>query len=263
MRPLVALLAFAGLFFAGRAAFAAPPSGPPIVSPPSSGQSQLALGEELFAGNCVTCHGIAGRGVPAPSRGASSIHGMGPPLKGVGALAADFYLRTGYMPLDSPTDQPQRSRPRFSEPEIKALVAYVASLGAGPAIPRPDPASGSVAEGFQQFSEHCAGCHQIVAEGGVVTGAKAPPLNRATATQIAQAVRIGPWVMPKFSQRDISDEQLNSIVRYVLYTRNPQDEGGWGINHLGPFPEGMVTWLIAIVVLVATCMVIGKRMPSR
>jgi len=262
MRALIALLALAGLLALGREALAAPPSGPPIVPAPARGQSQLELGEELFAGNCVTCHGIAGRGVKAPSSGASELHAQGPPLKGVGALAADFYLRTGYMPLGSPTEQPERSRPKFSEPEIKALVAYVASLGSGPPIPRPDPASGSLSEGYDQFSGHCAGCHQIVAEGGVVTGAKAPPLNRATAAQIAQAVRIGPWVMPKFSERDISDAQLNSIVRYVLYTRNPQDEGGWGINHLGPFPEGMVTWLIAVVVLIAVCMVIGKRVSS-
>jgi ubiquinol-cytochrome c reductase cytochrome c subunit len=249
MRLLVALLAFAALFFAGRAALAAPPKGAPITGAESGGP----LGEELFAANCVSCHGIAGRGVD----------GKAPALKDAGALAADFYLRTGYMPLGSPDEQPQRSRTRFTEPEIKALVAYVASLGNGPPIPRPDPASGSLSEGFALFSEHCAGCHQIAAAGGVVTGAKAPPLNRATATQIAQAVRIGPYVMPKFSERDISDAQLNSIVRYVLYARSPRDAGGWGIGHLGPFPEGMVTWLIAIVVLIATCMVIGKRASSR
>jgi quinol---cytochrome-c reductase cytochrome c subunit len=92
-----------------------------------------------------------------------------------------------------------------------------------------------------------------------VTGARVPPLDRATDVQIAEAVRIGPYAMPPFSESDISDKELNSIIAYVQYAKDPRDEGGWGINHLGPFPEGMVTWLMAVVVLIATCMVIGKR----
>ena len=233
---------------------ATPPSGPPIVK-----TTGAKLGEQLFAANCARCHGIDGRGISESDNPAY----RGPSLHGVGAMAADFYLRTGYMPLAAPDRQPVRARVRFDEREVRALTAYVASLGNGPPVPHPNPKAGGLSEGFELFTEHCAGCHQVVAEGGAVTGAKAPPLNRATPTQIAEAVRIGPYVMPKYSTRDISDAQLNSIIAYVLYARDPRDEGGWGISHLGPFPEGMVTWLIAIVVLVATCMVIGKRMTSR
>jgi ubiquinol-cytochrome c reductase cytochrome c subunit len=248
-----------GLTFAGRAALATPPTGPPLVGAPGSG---IALGEQLFAANCAACHGTNGQGVPSPTVSTSGIRGQGPSLHGVGALAADFYLRTGYMPLASPHRQPVRSRPRFDERELRALTAYVASLGRGPAIPRPNPRAGRLSQGFELFSEHCAGCHQVVAEGGVVTGAKAPPLNRATPTQIAEAVRIGPYVMPKFSTRDISDAELDSIVAYVQYAKDPRDEGGWGINHLGPFPEGMVTWLLAIPLLVGVCLAIGRRVSS-
>jgi ubiquinol-cytochrome c reductase cytochrome c subunit len=232
------------------AADAAPPNGPPIVL--STGPH---LGEQLFAGNCVRCHGISGRGVTTRTNAGS----LGPPLRGVGALAADFYLRTGYMPLASAHQQPIRSRPSFTDAQIKAIVGYVASLGRGPAIPRPDPSSGDVARGRSLFTDHCAGCHQVVAEGGILPGAKAPPLSRATDVQIAQAVRIGPYVMPKFSTRAISDKDLNSIIAYVNYAKNPTDAGGWGINHLGPFPEGMVTWLIAIPLLLLTCRLIGKK----
>jgi ubiquinol-cytochrome c reductase cytochrome c subunit len=217
----------------------------------------VQLGEELFAANCVRCHGIGGRGTshgPADRRG--------PSLRGVGALAADFYLRTGYMPLADSTKQPVRSRPRFDEGEIRALVAYVASLRPGPAVPTPDPAAGNVADGRELFTEHCAGCHQVVAEGGVMPGAKAPPLRHATPRQIAEAVRIGPYVMPTFSEKDISDAELNSIIAYVQYAKDPDDAGGWGINHLGPFPEGMVAWLLAIPALLLICRAIGKRVSS-
>jgi ubiquinol-cytochrome c reductase cytochrome c subunit len=95
-----------------------------------------------------------------------------------------------------------------------------------------------------------------------VTGARVPPLGQATATQIAEAVRIGPYLMPRFSARQITPAQLNSLVRYVQLMQHPPDRGGWGIGNLGPFPEGMVTWLLAVVVLIATCMVIGRRLKA-
>jgi ubiquinol-cytochrome c reductase cytochrome c subunit len=245
-----AALATLALGLLAPTAEAAPPAGPPVVS--------VSQGAGLFAANCARCHGVDGRGISQSDDPAF----RGPSLRGVGALAADFYLRTGYMPLGDARDQPVRSRQRFSEPEVRALIGYVASLGSGPAPPTPDPASGSVAEGRELFTLHCSGCHQVVAEGGVMPGAKAPPLKRATPRQIAEAVRIGPYVMPKFSKRDISDAELNSIIAYVQYAKDPRDDGGWGISHLGPFPEGMITWLLAIPLLLGVCLAIGRRVSS-
>jgi ubiquinol-cytochrome c reductase cytochrome c subunit len=89
---------------------------------------------------------------------------------------------------------------------------------------------------------------------------RVPPLDKATPTQVAEAVRIGPYVMPAFSEEDISDDELASIVAYVQYAKHPDDAGGWGIDQLGPFPEGMVTWLIGAVALIGVCLVIGKRL---
>jgi ubiquinol-cytochrome c reductase cytochrome c subunit len=223
-----------------------------------------AEGYALYGANCATCHGSLGAGIaPRPGkRGTGHTEGAGPTLRGVGALAADFYLRTGYMPLRAPDAQPTRSRVLFSEREIRALVAYVASLGDGPAIPAPHPERGNLGNGRRLFAEHCAGCHQIVAEGGYVTGARVPPLEDATAVQIAEAVRIGPYVMPRFSKRTIDDRELDSIVAYVDYAKAPDDRGGWSIGHLGPVPEGIVTWWIAAALLVALCMVIGRRLKS-
>jgi ubiquinol-cytochrome c reductase cytochrome c subunit len=99
----------------------------------------------------------------------------------------------------------------------------------------------------------------MVAEGGIVTGARVPPLDKATPRQIREAVRIGPYVMPRFSKKAISDRELEDIVAYVQYAQNPHDAGGWSINHLGPFPEGLAAWFIAIGVLLVTCIVIGTR----
>src|SRR5581483_8308051 len=136
---------------------------------------------------------------------------QGPSLRGVGAIAADFYLRTGYMPLSSPHQQPSRSRVLFSEQQLQALVGFVASLGNGPSIPTPQWRTASIAAGQKLFTTNCAGCHQIVARGGVVTGARVPELSRATPRQIAEAVRIGPYLMPRFTNRELSATQVNDI----------------------------------------------------
>jgi ubiquinol-cytochrome c reductase cytochrome c subunit len=226
------------------------------------GTPPVEYGRQLFAANCASCHGPDGKGIFSPVQGAGDEQGLGPSLRGVGALAADFYLRTGYMPLDDPDRQPRRDQVLFSEPEIRALVAYIASLGAGPPVSEPHPELGTLAAGLQLFTDHCAGCHQIVAEGGFVTGAVAPPLEDATAVQVAEAVRIGPYLMPRFSTRQISERHLDSIIRYVQYAKHPDDRGGWAIGHVGPVPEGLVTWFIGIAAIVATCTVIGRRLRS-
>jgi ubiquinol-cytochrome c reductase cytochrome c subunit len=216
-------------------------------------------GARLYAVNCSMCHGDRGQGIQPARTTSGGRVGLGPRLEGAGALAADFYLRTGYMPLLDPYKEPKRSRPSFSDSQIVQLVAYVASFGSGPSVPQPHPEQGSVSAGLRLFTEHCAGCHQVVGEGGFVTGGVAPPLKAATAVQIAEAVRIGPYLMPRFSEKVLSDAELNSIIAYVQQAKRPDDRGGWGIGHIGPIPEGMVTWFLAAVALVATCVVIGRR----
>jgi ubiquinol-cytochrome c reductase cytochrome c subunit len=218
-------------------------------------------GAELYAASCSQCHGVNGAGKqrPGPARGVNNTPGIGPSLRGVGALAADFYLRTGYMPLEDPYDQPRRSRVLFSRRDLRALVAYVASLAPGPAIPHPDPAQGSVSKGLRLFTENCAGCHQIAAAGGYLPDSVAPPLEADSARQIAEAVRIGPNLMPKFSTSLLPDRDLNSVIAYIQYARSPDDRGGWPMAHVGPVPEGLVGWFVAGVVLVAVTLTVGRR----
>jgi ubiquinol-cytochrome c reductase cytochrome c subunit len=215
----------------------------------TTGPALLAEGRALYVAGCASCHGFAAQG----------ISGMGPSLENSGALAADFYLSTGRMPLkEEPGSQPERAKPAYDPDQIRALVAYVGSLG-GPSIPAIRPEGGSLRLGLRAYTSYCAGCHQMVGEGGVVTGAVPPALKEATPIQIAEAVRMGPYVMPRFDERTIDDRTLDSIVRYVQLTKDPVDEGGWGIGHLGPIPEGLVAWLIGLAALVLVVRFIGER----
>jgi ubiquinol-cytochrome c reductase cytochrome c subunit len=227
----------------------------PAPPPTSSAQrAQIQRGRTLFLDGCSSCHGNDAKGK----------QNIAPTLVGAGSAAADFYLTTGRMPLSNPTDQPTRAPPAYNRQDIDALDAYVGSLGQGPEIPRVNIAMGNIANGLSSFTLHCAGCHQVGAAGGIVTGAIAPPLNDTdiTPTQIAEAIRIGPYLMPNFNANQISAQDINDIARYVRSTVHPDDAGGWGIGHIGPIPEGMIAWFLAIVSLLLVARLIGEREPE-
>ena len=214
-------------------------------------QDTIARGRALFVDACSSCHGVDARG----------IRNLGPSLYEAGAAAADFYLSTGRMPLSNPRDEPTRSRPAYEPADIDALVAYVGSLGQGPTVPQVHPDEGRVDEGLRTFTLHCAGCHQVSAAGGIVTGGVAPRLDDpdVTPTQIGEAIRVGPYLMPAFNERQLTDQDVNDIARYVALTQQPDDRGGWGIGHIGPIPEGMVAWLLAGAALLLVARLIGER----
>ncbi|HTX46672.1 MAG TPA: c-type cytochrome, partial [Solirubrobacteraceae bacterium] len=161
----IALVAAIAALSVATAAFAANQNGivRPAVEP---AQPSVKLGESLFNANCASCHGIGGGGIERPRPGAGGVTGAGPSLRGVGAQAADFYLRTGFMPLANIHAEPSNQRVPFTHKEIVSLTEFVASLGKGPAVPRPRPGQGSLAEGFALFTEDCAGCHQSLGRGG-------------------------------------------------------------------------------------------------
>ena len=225
----------------------APGSGDRTKTFPSS-PALKAEGSQLYQEDCASCHGVALRGTP----------GIAPSLIGVGAGPVHFYLSTGRMPLASPKEEPQRNAPLFNSRQINALIDYVSSYG-GPPAPTADPAQGDLAVGLHQFTLHCAGCHQIVARGGLTLGAVTPSLQAATPQQIAEAVRLGPYVMPRFDSRQIDQHQLDSLARYIVWTRHPDNAGGWGIYNIGPIPEGIVAWFMALAALVIVARLIGER----
>jgi ubiquinol-cytochrome c reductase cytochrome c subunit len=206
-------------------------------------------GQTLFQESCSSCHGFDGEGVP----------GRGPSLTHAGAAAADFYLRTGRMPMSHTGTQPIRARSRFSERELLALVDHVARFGTGPGIPEVDPDRGDIAQGRELFASNCAACHGMGGAGGVVIGAYAPPLDQATPTDVAEAIRIGPYLMPRFNKELLDDSAVDSIAKYVELIQDPDDRGGWGIGHVGPVPEGLVAWFGGILAALLIARALGSR----
>ncbi len=224
-----------------------------LGSPPAVlGQvdEEAARGFDLYVAGCSTCHGVMGEGT-----------GRGPPLVGVGPAAVDFMLSTGRMPLADPDAQPVRNPPKYSPGEIASIVAYVASLGpGGPEIPVVAPDNGDLARGRQVYAANCLACHGAAAQGASVGGgAIAPSLHVSSPVQLAEAARIGPGVMPLFDEEVISEEDMNSLARYVLALRTGQDRGGLGLGHVGPVIEGLVGWLVGLGLLVVVIRLTGTR----
>jgi ubiquinol-cytochrome c reductase cytochrome c subunit len=201
---------------------------------------QVEQGRELFLTDCVSCHGAEGEGT-----------NQGPDLRGVGAASASFMLTTGRMPNTEPDRQALSKRSPYNQDEIDALVAYVASLGPGPPIPDVHDPEGNLQEGGVLYRLNCQPCHSAAGDGGALSsGRVAPELHSATSQQVGEAMRIGPGPMPVFGPDTFTDEQVNSIVRYVEYLRDPDDEGGLSLGAIGPITEGLVAIVIGLGLLV-------------
>lgn len=226
------------------------------VSPATKSQAdsatpeQIAQGKALFEQTCSSCHGMNGEGVT----------GAGPTLIGVGAAAVDFQMGTGRMPMARPEAQAPAKPTNYTDEEIAAIAAYVASLGAGPAIPSEDQYSGSltaeqIARGGELFRTNCSACHNFEGGGGALPNGKyAPSLVDTSGKHIWEALRTGPQQMPVFSQGTLTDQDVKEIVGYLQTLHSEPNNGGMPLGGLGPVSEGFWGWLIGIgsLVFVAT-----------
>jgi ubiquinol-cytochrome c reductase cytochrome c subunit len=220
---------------------------------PTASNAQTGLeaqGKQLYATSCSTCHGLGAEGTA-----------NGPSLQGVGPAAVDFMLSSGRMPLADPGEQPVRQEPRLSDDQIEALVAYVGSIApGGPEIPDVDVARGELPRGFQLFLNNCSGCHGAAGIGDSVGGGQiAPSLYPPNATQIGEAIRIGPGMMPRFGENDLSGAELDSIARYLEWVRDNGDEGGFQLGRVGAVAEGLIALTVGLGLLVLVLRLTGSK----
>lgn len=233
----------------------------PAAAPRGGGDDEelVATGRQLYETGCSSCHGPEGEGVEAED---GSVRG--PSLEQAGEAAAYYYLTTGRMPLGNSEDRPVRKEPAYDDSEIEALVAFVGTLGEGPAVPSIELDEADLAAGGEIFRANCQACHSASGSGGALSyGGAAPRLSDATPTQVGAAVRVGPGQMPVFGPETISAQELDDLARYVEYLRDPEDPGGIPIGRTGPIPEGFVAWLVGMVALLALVAWIGTRSPIR
>ena len=216
----------------------------------------VADGKNLFAVNCASCHGLNGEGLA--QQGA-------PDLTNVGAASVDFQVRTGRMPMANPYAQALPKTNTFTDDEIEALAAYVASLGTGPAIPTEEQYSPEgltaeeVASGGDLFRTNCSACHNFKGAGGALpNGYVAPSLTDSEPAQIWEALRTGPGQMPVFASGAIPDEDVRKMIAYVEQV-NEAPTAGLSLGGLGPVAEGFWAWVAGIGSLVVAAVWIAAK----
>lgn len=222
---------------------------PKSAAPVGGGVTEADRGGQLFLTSCAACHGPQGAGTA-----------NGPDIRNAGAALADFMLRTGRMPLADPAAPAQRGTTFFSAVDRAAIVAYVASLGQGPAIPDVVTSAADVNAGRNLFVANCAACHGPSGGGGAVGGGfVAPALTQADPTTVGEAVVSGPGPMPRFS---FSQDELNNLAAYVEYLRDAPNPGGWSSPAVGPVTEGFIAGMTLLGLLVVARWVAVRRDPD-
>ena len=205
--------------------------------------SDTQEGQKLFEANCATCHGMGASGTQD-----------GPSLVGVGAAAVDFQVGTGRMPMQMNGPQAYKKPAQFNDTQTHQLAAYVASLGAGPAIPADEylDEKGNAAEGGELFRVNCAMCHNAAAAGGALTRGKfAPALADVTGKHIYEAMATGPQNMPVFNDSNISPEGKRNIITFLKQIEANGSPGGADLGALGPVSEGLFVWVAGLGVIIA------------
>jgi len=177
-------------------------------------QSDVAEGKTLFGGLCVTCHGFEGTG------------GSGPPLNRPRLRSApdDGSLRAviadGIPNLGMP-----RVR-RFTDEEMRQLVAYVRAIGK---TPREAP-RGNAAKGADLYTRHgCATCHIVNGVGGSL-GPELSAIGRSRGADYLRQAVLEPGARLPRGNLSVPASGYNEFLPVTVVARDGAEVRGVRLN---------------------------------
>ena len=219
-----------------------------------SDEAMVTTGNQIWGAECAVCHGADGAG----------IEGQGPDIRNRASPAlVDFVVRTGRMPMPAPDAPVIRRAPALNEAQREALVAFIREAEwtpKEPEIPEVDPEGGNLAHGREVYETNCIACHSPFGRGIAVSQNDiAPALNAAEPIEIAEAIRVGPGVMPLFSDRTLTEEDVDSVITYIEFLRERPNPGGLTAGRSGPVTEGIIAWVVGIGGLLVVAYFFGER----
>lgn len=188
---------------------------------------QLTLGAQLFADNCVVCHGQNGEG-----RVGATLAKDWPSIRP--ELTVRTIIEQGVPGSVMPAWGQEYGGP-FSSNEVDALLTYILSWQTGelpdlmpmptatlrPALSPVPEVEGDPNRGGVLFGENCAMCHGANAEGRIgATLAKAwPGIRPDLNIKATIANGIAGSAMPAWSQENggpLTEQDLNDLVAFVM-----------------------------------------------
>lgn len=187
----------------------------------ASSLPNLAAGQELFAQNCVSCHGELGEGGSNPTRTGDII----------APISTAEYLKTrddqtlraiisqgqpnfGMSPFGSAFGGP------LSDEQLDVLVAYLRSWEANPPVDLPPEVPDvppPTASGSEIYVQLCAQCHGPDGEGGIGPSLSDPVWQASqTDRQIIETIDLGHPATAMIAWGDIlSTQQIAELVKHI------------------------------------------------
>ena len=193
------------------------------ASDPDDLQEEVNRGGTLFAANCASCHGSAGKG-----DGKASASLLPKPADLTAARFSDERLSSVlWNGVEGAAMPPWRQLPTE---DLRALVAYIHSLHLPSAAPSTQEAA-SLNEGKSLFAINCASCHGDEGKGnGPAAGALAPPptnfhLEKPTQERAWQVLENGVpgTAMPPWQTR-LNADQRRALIEFVRSLYGPPQE---------------------------------------
>jgi len=186
IRSLCAVSLILILAALGESAFLVRAQGPPAQNPPTAAQGSpvdkltpddIAMGKQLFAANCASCHGVDGSGQLGPN-----LHGVVQRRGEQGVFGIVRNGMGGMPPVSSINDQ-----------RVWQVIGYVRTLGDTGST---EAATGDPVKGKTVYDANgCATCHTIGTVGGAV-GPQLTAIGRSRAPKYLHDFLLDPGKNP-------------------------------------------------------------------
>jgi ubiquinol-cytochrome c reductase cytochrome c subunit len=218
-------------------------------------------GGQIYALQCAQCHGADGAGGPM-----DRYEGEAPSLlprdnPNISAAYLDLVMSTGRMPpAGSPYDNRERRVVSEDERERRNVVAWMQrEFGIPGEVPLVDVEEGDTVRGQQVWNTNCAHCHGATGAGGVAgAGAWTPSVSDSSAQTIYEAIRVGPFQMPQFSEAQISDQEAVDVAAFMHEVAAEEGTPLFGLVELNPVYASAFVALLALVTLVSLVWIGGR-----
>ncbi|UCF60856.1 MAG: c-type cytochrome [Anaerolineaceae bacterium] len=189
----------------------------------------VALGQQLYAQNCITCHGEFGEGGPNPARSGDII----PPISSaeylntrddttLRAILAQGQPNFGMSPFGAAYGGP------LDDDEIDAIVLYLRSWEANPPVDLPPEVEVSALQigGQEIYGNVCSQCHGEQGEGLIGPSLRASDFQTENTDQdIFDSINMGhPATMMIGWGEILTSEQIRQLVNYIRQFAEPESE---------------------------------------